>query len=74
MSLEVTDIEKARRRWKPGPYRKSYTRPIEVRTGINRKRQLNLYDPDGTRTELMEGVTVDGKPAISATAPPPSHD
>ncbi|MEK7996293.1 MAG: VOC family protein [Planctomycetota bacterium] len=74
MSLEVTDIESARQKLEARPYRKSYTRPIEVRTGINRKRQLNLYDPDGTRAELMEGVTVDGKPAINSTAPPPSHD
>ena len=53
------------------PARKTYTRPIEVRTGTNRKRQLNLYDPDGTRSELMEPKTVDGVPAPSATAPPP---
>ena len=53
------------------PYRKSYTRPMEPRTGVNRKRQLNLFDPDGTRVELMEPVTVDGKPAPSSTAPPP---
>lgn len=48
-----------------------YTRAMEIRTGINRKRQLNLFDPDGTRTELMEPKTVDGKPTPSATAPPP---
>src|SRR2546422_7449577 len=29
-----------------------YTRAMEIRTGTNRKRQLNLYDPDGTRVEL----------------------
>jgi len=49
----------------------SYSRPMEIRTGINRKRQLNLFDPDGTRVELMEPFTVDGKPTPSATAPPP---
>ena len=27
---------------------------MEVRTGTNRKRQMNLFDPDGTRVELME--------------------
>lgn len=43
----------------------------EIRTGINRRRQVNLYDPDGTRTELMEPHTVDGKPAPSSAAPPP---
>jgi lactoylglutathione lyase len=48
-----------------------YTRAIEVRTGINRKRQVNLFDPDGTRVELMEPDTVDGRPAPSSTLPPP---
>src|SRR5260221_4224655 len=51
--------------------RSYYPRPMEIRTGINRRRQLNLFDPDGTRVELMEPVTVDGKPAPSSTAPPP---
>jgi lactoylglutathione lyase len=44
---------------------------MEIRTGTNRKRQLNLFDPDGTRSELMEPKTVDGKPVPPATAPPP---
>jgi catechol 2,3-dioxygenase-like lactoylglutathione lyase family enzyme len=44
---------------------------IETRLGINRKRQANLFDPDGTRTELMEPHTIDGKPTPSSTAPPP---
>ncbi|HYO79800.1 MAG TPA: VOC family protein [Bryobacteraceae bacterium] len=48
-----------------------YTKPIEVRTGRNRRKQMNLYDPDGTRTELMEPRTVDGQPASSSTLPPP---
>ena len=45
---------------------------VQVQTGVNRKRQLNLFDPDGTRVELMEPRTVDGKPAPSSTAPPPN--
>ena len=44
---------------------------IEQRTGINRKRQVNLFDPDGTRIELMESATIDGKPTPSSPAPPP---
>ena len=52
-------------------YRKQYTQPLEIRTGVNRKRQVNIFDPDGTRTEVMEPVTVDGKPAPSSNAPPP---
>lgn len=43
----------------------------ETRIGVNRKRQLNLFDDDGTRTELMEPTTVDGKAAASSSAPPP---
>jgi len=45
--------------------------PTPARTGINRKRQVNAYDPDGTRVEVMEPGTVDGKPAPSSEAPPP---
>jgi Lactoylglutathione lyase and related lyases len=48
-----------------------YTQPIEMKTGVNRKRQANLFDPDGTRVELMERATVDGKAAPSSTAPAP---
>jgi len=43
-----------------------------VHVGKNGKRQVNLYDPDGTRVELMEPNTVDGKAVASSTAPPPS--
>jgi len=53
------------------PARKSYAQPIEVKVGVNRKRQANLFDPDGTRIELMEADTIDGKPAPSTPAPPP---
>jgi lactoylglutathione lyase len=55
------------------PARTSYTRPIEIRVGINRRRQLNLFDPDGTRSELMEPQTVDGVPPVSSTNPYPAH-
>ena len=43
----------------------------QLATGINRKRQINLWDPDGTRIEFMEPNTVDGVPTPSSTAPPP---
>jgi len=46
--------------------------PTPARTGINRKRQVNVYDPDGTRVEIMEAATVDGRPAPSSEAPPPA--
>jgi len=48
-----------------------YTRPIEIKIGRNGKRQANLYDPDGTRVELMEPETAGGLPVPPSTAPPP---
>jgi hypothetical protein len=74
MCLEVPDIAKSRETLEQRPYRKSYSRELEVRTGTNRRRQLNLFDPDGTRVELMEPVTVDGYPPPSSNAPPPKRD
>lgn len=73
LCLSVDDIEKSKAWLEARESRKLYTRPLEVRTGINRRRQLNLFDPDGTRSELMEPRTVDGRPVASATAPPPSR-
>ncbi|MDZ4798287.1 MAG: VOC family protein [Bryobacteraceae bacterium] len=67
--LSVPDIEKSLAAIQPRAGATGYTRPLEIRTGVNRKRQMNLYDPDGTRTELMEPHTVDGKPTPPATAP-----
>lgn len=69
--LEVLDMDKAKALLEGRADAAGYTQPMEICTGINRKRQLNLFDSDGTRTELMEPVTVDGKPAPSSTAPPP---
>lgn len=69
--LEVPDIGKALAHLGERPARKGYTKPMEIRTGTNRKRQLNLFDPDGTRSELMEPNTVDGKPVPPSSAPPP---
>jgi lactoylglutathione lyase len=71
MCLEVPDIEAAKSALEARPARKNYARDLEIKTGVNKKRQLNLYDPDGTRIELMEPKTVDGKPAPSSRAPPP---
>jgi catechol 2,3-dioxygenase-like lactoylglutathione lyase family enzyme len=69
--LEVPDLPKAKAWLEARPAAKNYTRTMEIRTGTNRKRQMNLYDDDGTRSELMEPGTVDGVPTPSATAPPP---
>ncbi len=69
--LEVPNIEKAVADLESRPARKTYTREIKIQTGKNRKRQANLFDPDGTRVELMEPNTIDGKPAPNSDAPPP---
>ena len=70
--LITPDIKKAVAMLEARPARKDYPRPIEVKVGRNGKRQANLFDPDGTRIELMEPNTVDGKPVPSSTAPPPN--
>jgi catechol 2,3-dioxygenase-like lactoylglutathione lyase family enzyme len=71
LCLVVPDVDKAVAAFDARPSRATYTSPVGVRTGINRKRQVNLFDPDGTRIELMEPETIDGKPAPSSTLPPP---
>jgi catechol 2,3-dioxygenase-like lactoylglutathione lyase family enzyme len=75
-SLVVPDMQQAVDTLKTRTVAAGYTRPLEIHEGKNHKRQVNLFDPDGTRVELMEPNTVDGKPAPSSTAPPPpaSHD
>ena len=79
-SLVVPDMQKAVVDLQARPGYKTYLtyakQPVEIRTGVNGKRQVNFYDPDGTRVELMEAQTADGKPVPPSTAPPPSpaHD
>ena len=73
LCLMVPDAAKAVAALESRPARKGYTRTIEVRTGINRKRQVNLFDPDGTRVELMEPDTIDGQPTPPSTLPPPKR-
>ncbi len=71
--LITPDIEKAVAILEARPARKSYGQPIVIKVGVNGKRQANLFDPDGTRIELMEPNTMDGKPVPSSNAPPPSR-
>jgi catechol 2,3-dioxygenase-like lactoylglutathione lyase family enzyme len=71
LCLLTPDITKAVATLEARPARKNYTRSIEIKVGVNGKRQANLFDPDGTRIELMEPNTLDGKPAPSSTAPAP---
>ena len=71
--FEVDSVEKAKADLESRPGRKFYTKQLDSKTGVNRKRQMNLFDPDGTRSEVMEPTTIDGKPTPPATAPPPQH-
>lgn len=71
LCLQVSDVAAAVAKLKAEPYYKLYGRPIEMHVGINRKRQANLFDPDGTRTEIMEPGTIDGKPTPPSSASPP---
>jgi catechol 2,3-dioxygenase-like lactoylglutathione lyase family enzyme len=71
LCLEVADVEKAKATLESRASRIGYARPFQINVGFNRRRQLNLWDPDGTRIELMEPRTVDGNLAVSSTLPPP---
>lgn len=71
ISLSVPDAQKALEELQKRAARGLYEKEMKIQTGVNRKRQINLYDPDGTRIELMEPNTVDGKPVPSSTARPP---
>jgi lactoylglutathione lyase len=74
LSLLVPDVKKSIADLEGRPSYKTYGKPIEMHVGKNGKRQANLYDPDGTRVELMEANTVDGKPVPSSSAPPPTRE
>ncbi len=71
VSLTVPDADKALAELKKRAGAAGYDREMTIQTGINKKRQINLYDPDGTRIELMEPNTIDGQPAANSTAPAP---
>ena len=70
--LETEDVAQAVKTLQARPAQARYMREVEVKTGVNRKRQANLFDPDGTRVELMEPNTVDGRSVPPSTAPPPN--
>lgn len=69
--LVVPDIQKAVAILQERAPKTGYTQPIQIKVGVNGKRQANLFDPDGTRVELMEPDTATGKPVPSSSAPPP---
>lgn len=68
--LEVKDVYESATILKSRQLPEGLKTPTEMKTGINKKRQINCYDIDGTRVEMMEASTVDGQPVSSSTAPP----
>ena len=71
LCLEVKDVPASAEALKSRVARSGYDRPVEHKVGINRRRLMNLFDPDGTRSELMEPGTVDGVPPANSPAPAP---
>jgi catechol 2,3-dioxygenase-like lactoylglutathione lyase family enzyme len=71
VSLVVAYVAKSVSILEARPAFKTYGKPLDLHTGVNGQRQVNLFDPDGTRVELMEPVTANGKTVPPSTAPPP---
>ena len=69
--LEVPDVTKAGEILKGRPYPEGSKPPTPMKAGVNGKRQINYYDPDGTRVEVMEPGTYDGQPRPPSAAPAP---
>jgi lactoylglutathione lyase len=73
LCLEVADARAAEDALKARTLPAGCRATDPLRTGVNRKRQVNCYDPDGTRVEVMEANTVDGRPVAASSAPPPAR-
>lgn len=73
VALEVPDAAAVIGDLRARPTFADYAKPLAVQIGRNGKRQVNIFDPDGSRVEVMEPHTVDGKPVPSSSAPPPPN-
>ena len=71
LCLEVADVPASSAELQRRAPRAKYERPIEHKVGVNRRRLMNMFDPDGTRSEIMEPTTVDGVPPKWTQAPAP---
>ena len=69
--LEVPDVPKTGELLKARVIPPESKPPTKIALGVNGKRQINYYDPDGTRVEVMEPATASGKPVPPSDAPPP---
>jgi catechol 2,3-dioxygenase-like lactoylglutathione lyase family enzyme len=71
LCLEVADVVRAGATLEARERPPGSKAPSAMRPGINGKRQINYYDPDGTRVEIMEPGTHDGQPRPPSSAPVP---
>lgn len=55
IGMEETDVAQSAAIFDASPMRKSYMRPVELRG--TPPRQFQIYDPDGSRTEIMVPAT-----------------
>jgi catechol 2,3-dioxygenase-like lactoylglutathione lyase family enzyme len=70
--LELPDVAKAEEILKSRTLPPGCKPMTAAKVGRNGKRQINLFDPDGTRVEVMEPSPADGKPVPPSTAPVPT--
>jgi len=70
--LELPDVPKAEEILRSRALPAGCKAMQAAKVGRNGKRQINLFDPDGTRVEVMEPTAADGKPVPPSTAPAPT--
>ena len=69
--LEVDDIVQTHRLLKNRPLPAACKHPTPMKLGKNGRWQINCYDSDGSRVEVMEPGTYNGIPIPVSDAPPP---
>jgi len=72
--LEAADVDGAYATLQGRALPKGCAAMSAPKTGQDNKRQINCYDPDGTRVEIMSPESVTGKPAPWTDAPAPAPD
>jgi lactoylglutathione lyase len=70
--LEVDDVAATGARLQQRSLPAGSKPPTPLKVGINGKRQINYFDPDGTRVEIMEPRTLEGRVVPPSAAPPPA--
>jgi len=69
--LEVADVAQAQGTLASRSAPPECPPPGKIALGVNGKRQINYFDPDGTRVEVMEPNPASGVPVPPSPAPPP---